>query len=540
MPGHYATPICSPKPFDEELLKNAVALAFREPLPAHLNPHSMRRDRPSHLRYPPSSGHSSTSSIASVGTVCSTTPIVSKAAAWGTSDPEKDFDSSEDNLSRAIAEDLAALEPVEQDYHRQKTYWLFSMIWAHQIWWIIAACINIPCFLHLSKLPSDTARTNYVAQASLVNLTITVLVRNELLLNGLYWAFSKIPFRRFYAHRMLHSIGGLHVGCAFGTFIWIIFYAVEVARGTSFILPLDVALLITALVLPLGITIIIVFALRPLRERFHNAWEYTHRYVGWFVVADLVAHLGIKAATLATPSELFYTSLPYLTLACVISIFYIWFTVRRARVSIQANRSVAIVTFPGLPTMRSGTFARISRDGVQWHAFSVAMTNFEKREFSLIVGRAGDWTTGLINDALGSQGPERIYIRGVNPPGFMYMHHSYKKVVTVCTGAGIAPALPHIEQATSDIMLIWIAKNHRHTYGETVWNAVTSNLPANQVILHDTGVSGRPDIGTLIEKAAKAHGAEAVFVVSNDAYTNLCAKICWRKGLRCYGATRDS
>lgn len=31
-------------------------------------------------------------------------------------------------------------------------------------------------------------------------------------------------------------------------------------------------------------------------------------------------------------------------------------------------------------------------------------------------------------------------------------------VVTVCTGAGIAPALPHIEQATSDIMLIWIAK----------------------------------------------------------------------------------
>jgi hypothetical protein len=33
------------------------------------------------------------------------------------------------------------------------------------------------------------------------------------------------------------------------------------------------------------------------------------------------------------------------------------------------------------------------------------------------------------------------------------------------------------------------------------------------VILHDTGVSGRPDIGSLLEKAAKSHDAEAVFVV---------------------------
>lgn len=250
----------------------------------------------------------------------------------------------------------------------------------------------------------------------------------------------------------------------------------EVGRSASLDSPLNIGLLITATILPLGITIIILFALRPLRERFHNIWEYTHRYVGWTVIADLIIHLGLKAATLDAPEQLFYTSLPYLTFACFISIFYIWLAVRRANVSIQANRSVAVLTFPGAPTMRSGTFARISRDGFQWHAFSVAMTDLEKRQFSLIVGGAGDWTTGLINDALGSQGPERIYIRGVCPPGFMYMHRAYKKgefvsnhhdhqsshelgpVVTICTGAGIAPALPQIEQRTSDIMLIWIAK----------------------------------------------------------------------------------
>ncbi|KDN34441.1 hypothetical protein RSAG8_12473, partial [Rhizoctonia solani AG-8 WAC10335] len=534
--GRTTPPTGSCNSVDSELLKGALALALHGPSPIFFN-HSMRKNRQLYLT---SSGHSSNASIASTATICSTTPIHSQAKSWRLDDPEKHSDSNDNDISQALADDIAALEPIENDYHRQRPFWLVSMIWAHQIWWIIAGVINIPFFLYVSKLSPSVARTNYTAQASLVNLTITVLVRNELLLTGLYWAFSKVPFRRFYVHRMLHSIGGLHVSCAFGTFIWIIFYTVEVGRSASLDSPLDTGLLITAAILPAGITIIILFALRPLRERFHNIWEYTHRYVGWIVVADLVVHLGIKAATLDAPKQLFNTSLPYLTLACIISIFYIWFTVRHAEISIQANRSIAVVTFPGAPTMRTGTFARISRDGVQWHAFSVAMTDFEKREFSLIVARAGDWTTGLINDALGSQGPERIYIRGVCPPGFMYMHHAYKKVVTVCTGAGIAPALPQIEQHTSDIMLIWIAKNHRKTYGETVWNTVTSNLPANQVILHDTGISGRPDIGTLIEKAAKVHGAEAVFVVSNDPYTNLCANICWRKGLRCYGATRDS
>ncbi|CAE6401777.1 unnamed protein product [Rhizoctonia solani] len=477
--------------FDPELLKGALALALQEPAPIFFNPHSMRKNN--HL-YLMSSSHSSNASIASTTTICSTTPIRSREESWRSDDPEKLSESNDNNLSQALADDIAALEPIENDYHRQRPFWLVSMIWAHQIWWIIAGVINIPFFFYISKLSASTARTNYIAQASLVNLTITVLVRNELLLAGLYWAFRKVPFRRFYVHRMLHSIGGLHVGCAFGTFIWIMFYTVEVGRSASLDSPLDISLLVTATILPVGITIIILFALRPLRERFHNIWEYTHRYVGWTVVADLVVHLGLKAATLDTPKQLFYTSLPYLTLACLVSIVYIWFTVRHAKISIQANRSVAVVTFPGAPTMRSGTFARISRNGSQWHAFSVAMTNFEKREFSLIIGRAGDWTTGLINDALGSQGPEKLYIRG----------------------------------------------NHRKTYGETVWNAVTSNLPANQVILHDTGLSGRPDIGSLIQRAAKAHGAEAVFVVSNDAYTNLCANICWRKGLRCYGATRDS
>jgi hypothetical protein len=59
-------------------------------------------------------------------------------------------------------------------------------------------------------------------------------------------------------------------------------------------------------------------------------------------------------------------------------------------------------------------------------------------------------------------------------------------------------------------------QNHRETYGEEVWTAVENNLPPNQIQLHDTAKQGRPDIKDLIIKAAKKHGAEAVFIVSND------------------------
>ncbi|KAG9126456.1 hypothetical protein FRC07_003350 [Ceratobasidium sp. 392] len=529
----------SAPPAMEEVSRTSITIV--RPAPTAASTAAPEDRRISHVKRASWMTHSTRWSGSSFSSTTSSTPLFwTRPNRLSISDPEKAAEFSQQSVEKAITDDLAVIEPQERDYHRQSPYWLLTMIWAHQIWWIITACCNVPVYLRLAVLPSGPERLSLVANASLINLTIVVLVRNELLLAALYWCFNYAPFRRFYFHRMLHSIGGLHVGCAFATFVWIIFYAIELGRITPFDSALNIALFATALIMSLGIAVIITFALRPLRERYHNLWEYTHRFVGWFVIADLVAHLTLRAFTLPNPHDLFRTALPYLTIACIVSIFYVWFTVRRAPVSITANHSVAIVKFQGIPTLNDGTFARISRDGLQWHAFSVATTNFEKREFSLIVGRAGDWTTGLIHDSVAQRAPERLFIRGVNPPGFMHMHHAYKKVVTICTGAGIAPALPHIAQKTSDIFLVWIAKNHEKTYGKEVWDTVTSNLPQDQILLHDTGVSGRPDIASLIERVAKQHEAEAVFVVSNDPYTILCANICWRLGLRCYGATRDS
>jgi ferredoxin-NADP reductase len=116
---------------------------------------------------------------------------------------------------------------------------------------------------------------------------------------------------------------------------------------------------------------------------------------------------------------------------------------------------------------------------------------------------------------------------------------AYSRVVTLATGAGIAPCLPQIDNATSNIYLLWLAKDHETTYGPEVWSIV-SKLPREQIVLHDTRRMGRPNAATMIQTAVEKHQAEAVFIVSNDRYTKAIIQVCWRMGIRCYGATRDS
>jgi hypothetical protein len=301
--------------------------------------------------------------------------------------------------------------------------------WAHQIWWVIAIIINLPglvfAFHHLAtKTENDLQET--FAYIAIANLTATIVVRNELLLAGLYYSFNYIPFWKFQFHRMLHSIGGLHVGAGIATFVWIMVYMSNMYTRSPFPITLQEWVLFFSVgILAVCLFIMIVTALRPIRERYHNLWEYTHRFVGWFSLFVLVVHLIAKASTQPAPLAIFKGPLPYLTIICFIGVFYVWFTVRKVKVETTTGKGVAIIKFPGRPTMKDGTFARVSKDGLEWHAFSVAMTDTETPNFAIIVGAAGDWTRSLVDSVSEGFGPEKMWIRGVNPPGFMTMHRMF-------------------------------------------------------------------------------------------------------------------
>jgi hypothetical protein len=265
--------------------------------------------------------------------------------------------------------------------------------------------------------------TPLFAYFALGNLTITILVRNELLLIFFYWSFKFIPVFKFQLHRMLISIGGLHVGAGIATDVWIIVYSVHMFTQTSFsgTWP-EWIMRVTVIIIAAGLTLMVVTSLAPLRSRYHNVWEYTHRFVGWFSLVTLVVHILAKAATMNTVGAIFKTPLPYLTIICLASVFYVWFTARRVPVMTYSGHHVALIKFPGKPTMQAGAVVRVSTNLLEWHAFGVALVDPAKRDFGIIVAPAGDWTRTLVDKIAKGEAQGMMWIRGINSVGFMYMH----------------------------------------------------------------------------------------------------------------------
>ena len=60
----------------------------------------------------------------------------------------------------------------------------------------------------------------------------------------------------------------------------------------------------------------------------------------------------------------------------------------------------------------------------------------------------------------------------------------------------------------------WVAKGIEHNFGREIKEMVNM-YPKDKVIVHDTTVSGRPNVAQLSVDAAKNWGAQVVIVTSN-------------------------
>jgi NAD(P)H-flavin reductase len=223
----------------------------------------------------------------------------------------------------------------------------------------------------------------------------------------------------------------------------------------------------------------------------------------------------------------------------IIIIFLPWLYIRKVSVQFkQPSKDLTIVTFPRAH-YPYGSTTRISFDGHEWHAFAIALTDPRVDQHSILVAAAGDWTKKLAEDYRNDKLPQHLWVRQIKGLGFMYSIHAYRRVLIVCTGSGIAPALPYIKDPlpTTHSHLLWIAKQHERNYGEYIWGLIQKLQP--HVTLHDTGVSGRPG-APLIEDNFWKTNSEAVFIVSNENFTVEMTNALWRKGIPCFGALFDS
>ena len=424
----------------------------------------------------------------------------------------------------------------------------------HGFWWTLVSLANVL----LLAIFYQTIYLNDISTSilSVGNILIAVLIRNELILHFLYrlavWTSVKVNYGKYYLNSCVHYIGGVHASCATWGFLWIVVDLWQQLGNPRDPLSMptssDSISIATTSILFTLLAVIIVAAIPPLRHRFHDTFEISHRYLGWTALGILILHQirfqFIIAFNQTYPLESLLTNPVLLMIVLIIfSIFLPWMSVQCfdnfSFTMYCPSKGVLVITAPGSGDV--GSFARISLDGVEWHSFSVAKTSLNKKtnkpEIHLIIGAVGDWTKGLIQQVEKGRLPEKLWVRRVKPPGFMFSINAYSRVVVIATGAGIAPVIPHVIENGHKLCIVWVGNNHQQTYSEEVFSLLDSHPRCN---IYDTGVYGRPDVGQLAIQAVEDFRAQAVFCVSNQSLTEKVVRACLSKNIPAYGATWDS
>ncbi|KAI5862061.1 hypothetical protein GGS23DRAFT_574336 [Durotheca rogersii] len=385
---------------------------------------------------------------------------------------------------------------------------------------------------------------SHLATAVSANLMVAVLLRQDYVVNFIYWMCSRVPtsmplsIRRHFA-RVYHN-GGVHSGCAVSATVWWVIFTVSASRDSTgqVLSSTKLATLgLTYLILFLLLAIV-VMAYPTIRIAMHDQFEWIHRFGGWSALALVWAHIIASAAS--TSSEPLATTLAktpsiYLVAVTTFSVALPWMRLRRVKVvpeplSKHAVRLHFDFCTPG-PSTSLGV--RITdRPMVEWHAFA-AIPDPSGKGFSIIVSKAGDWTKRIIEKP-----PTSIWTRGTPASGVLAITPLFKKVVLLATGSGIGPCLPVIMERRVPCHVVWSTKNPVATYGQKIIDMVLACDP--EAVIWDTDERGRPDLTKLAYQAYKDSGAECVCIISNRSTIAKTTYQLESRGIPAFGPILDS
>ena len=390
----------------------------------------------------------------------------------------------------------------------------------------------------------STAGVNFPMLSALVvvNLSLAILIRQQYLINLLFWLATRAPttwplaVRRSLAK--VYHFGGLHSGGAMAAIAWfallfgsMIWQRLEGPGGVSLtLIGLSGGLL--------GLLLLVaVMAMPTLRGRFHNAFERTHRFAGWAALAMFWAMTLVSAREQDRAAALIVVLAQsasfWMLLLVTMSIALPWLRLRKVPVSLVRPSSHAVIVRLEHHTPFAGSATAISRNPLwEWHSFANIPTP-GKEGFRLIISRAGDWTGAFIEQA-----PTHVWIKGITTAGVAHIETLFKSVVYIATGSGIGPVLPHLLARQVPIRLIWSTRSPRATYGDSLVDEILEAQP--DALIWDTDVSGKPDLLTLAYAAVQSFGAEAVICISNQRLTERVVEEMEARGIPAYGAIWDS
>lgn len=383
-----------------------------------------------------------------------------------------------------------------------------------------------------------------IAAISQVNLLFAILPRQHWMVNLISWAATRAPtswpLRLRWRLAQYYHVGGLHVGGAISGTLWYIAYVALLAPAwADGEVGYDDFSVGIALAVVLTLITICVLATPNFRTKHHNAFEASHRFGTWLVLA-LAWLNALLLAQLQTPTrtfaEAFFTSpIVWMLVVSTGLAIWPWLLLRRVRITVEKPSShAAIVRLDHGVVPKVGTTRAISRHPLfGWHPFACVPALPGEPGHRMVISRAGDWTARFIDSP-----PAHVWVRGLPTAGVANAKRLFNRVLYVTTGSGIGPALGHLLTDTQGARLVWVTKDPRPTYGDEFVNEVERAQP--EAVIWNTSERGKPDVFELSLQAFEASGADAVIIVANKAVTDRVVSEFERRGVPAFGPIWDS
>ena len=373
----------------------------------------------------------------------------------------------------------------------------------------------------------------------LVNMSVAILMRQQYVVNFLFWLATRAPLHwplaiRWHLGKVYH-FGGLHSASAVAATAWYLVFVgtlmAQRARGTSVLLLLLACLLLGTLMA------MIAMALPRFRARRHNSFELMHRLGGWSALllfwAQTLVFIGNQRGSLTLGSAIVRAPAFWMLLLLTGSIVLPWLRLRKVPIEVHKPSGHAVIIGLQHTTPFAGSSTALSLNPLrEWHSFA-NIPSPGSPGFRLIISRAGDWTGSFIETP-----PSHVWVKGITTAGVAHIETLFRKVVYVATGSGIGPVMPHLLAQNVPIHLIWSTRSPRKTYGDALIDEILRVQP--DALIWDTDERGKPDLVELAYRACQHFEAEAVICISNQKLTTQVVYAMECRGIPAYGAIWDS
>lgn len=444
--------------------------------------------------------------------------------------------------------DLEAQTPLPKP---KRLAWLrYAIMTIYRRLFSLVFLANIGVFVYVMI---SNRKLTALVNATAANLLACGLARQPLVVNTIFKVVLSVPRSAPYALRKwlskVYHYGGVHSGCGITALVWYIGFLGLMSHqywSPSAAIKFSAAPVAVAYIILVLLMTIAVVAHPKFRMKLHDYFELTHRFLGWLVIALFVVLLMLFAHEISRAEGQsmgrFVVELPafWFLMVTVAAILHPWLLLRKVTVRAEPLSTHAVRLHFDHTTTTFGKGTSLSKHPLRdWHGFATfpdpapAGAN-GKPSFSVLVSKAGDWTSETINNP-----PSHLYKRGVLIYGFAYAMRVFKRVIVVTTGSGIGPCLSFLgDDNRPALRVLWQTRAPLKTYGQGVLDLV-HKMDANPIIM-DTNVMGRVDMVPIVQRQIQEFEAEAVCVISNPVLT---AKIVYElesRGIPAFGPIFDS